>query len=91
MLKTDLIINPANLSDKINKFWQLSGDKISLIERQYDESQGSPVFTISGKYTTRGWTEWTQGFLYGSALFQYESSGDQWFLDYARRKTIENF
>ena len=25
-------------------------------------SDGAPVFTVDGRYTARGWTEWTQGF-----------------------------
>ncbi len=52
-------------------------NKIHLIEKLYNESQGSPVFTIEGKYSTRGWTEWTQGFQYGSALLQYDATGDE--------------
>ena len=31
----------------------------------------SPVFTVKGRYTSKGWTEWTQGFQYGSALLQF--------------------
>ena len=33
---------------------------------------GTPVFTIKGEYTSRGWTEWTQGFQFGAALYQFE-------------------
>ena len=31
--------------------------------------------------TTRGWTEWTQGFQYGSAILQYDATGEKSFLD----------
>jgi unsaturated chondroitin disaccharide hydrolase len=47
------------------------------------------VFTLKGKYTTRGWTEWTQGFQYGSALLQFDATSDERFLEIGRRNTIE--
>ena len=51
--------------------------------------QGSPVFTVQGAYVGREWTEWTEGFHYGSALLQYDATGETWFLDWGRRKTVE--
>ncbi|HXU78982.1 MAG TPA: glycosyl hydrolase, partial [Methylomirabilota bacterium] len=50
---------------------------------------GTPVFTANGKYTSRGWTEWTQGFQFGSALLQFDATGDRQFLELGRRKTVE--
>jgi len=88
MIKINKELNPADLSSKLQRFWQLSDQKLDLIEKQYDNSQGSPVFTIDGKYSTRGWTEWTQGFQYGSALLQFDISGDQKLLEIARKNTI---
>jgi len=81
-------ITPADLSNKLNRFWQLSHEKISLIEKEYDELKGSPVFTVKGKYSTRGWTEWTQGFQYGSAILQFDATGDEQMLATGRNKTI---
>jgi unsaturated chondroitin disaccharide hydrolase len=89
MINTDHNLKPAGLSDKLEKFWELSDQKIKLIESQYDESKGSPVFTVKGKYTTRGWTEWTQGFQYGSALLQYDATDDIKTLEKARGKILE--
>ncbi|MCX7869026.1 MAG: hypothetical protein N2322_03650, partial [Terrimicrobiaceae bacterium] len=40
-------------------------------------------------YTARGWTEWTQGFVYGSALLQFEAAGDGRFLELGRERTVE--
>src|SRR4030095_2350817 len=37
----------------------------------------------------RGGTEWTQGFQYGSALLQFDATGDERFLEIGRRNTIE--
>ena len=63
-----------DLGGRFDRFWELSGQKIQAIEEKYDTSQGSPVFTWKGKYTTRGWTEWTQGFQYGSAILQFDAT-----------------
>lgn len=89
MIRINTDLKPTGLSAKLEKFWQLSADKINAIEAGYDESKGSPVFTIAGKYTTRGWTEWTQGFQYGSALLQYDATGETSFLETGRKKTLE--
>ncbi|ULQ54603.1 glycoside hydrolase family 88 protein [Flavihumibacter fluvii] len=88
MIKINEALAPEDLSLKLAHFWQISGEKINLINQQYDETKGSPVFTIDGKYTTRGWTEWTQGFQYGSEILQFEVTGEQKYLDSARNKTL---
>jgi len=89
MIRTDNKLNPDDLSGKLDRFWELSGRKIELIEKQYDESKGSPVFTAAGKYTARGWTEWTQGFQYGSAILQYDATGEKQFLESARNRIVK--
>lgn len=86
-LRTDL--KPTDLTNKLNRFWELSAQKIKLIEKEYDTSKGSPVFTAAGKYTTRGWTEWTQGFQYGSSIFQYDATGEKSFLASGRNNTVQ--
>lgn len=88
MIKIDHTLKPEDFNSRLQKFWDLSGAKISLIEKKYDESKGSPVFTIEGKYSTRGWTEWTQGFQFGSAILQYDATGEKDFLDLGRKKTV---
>ena len=89
MMKINYNIKPADLKNKLNRFWELSAKKIRLIEKEYDESKGSPVFTVEGKYTTRGWTEWTQGFQYGSSILQFDATGDKPNLEAGRKKTVE--
>ena len=88
-MKIDTTITPESLSDALERFWDLSGRKIDLIEAEYDSSQGSPVFTVDGKYTTRGWTEWTEGFVYGSSFLQFDATGDERFLDLGKKRTVE--
>jgi hypothetical protein len=59
------------------------------IETSWKPADGTPVFTVKGRYTSRGWTEWTQGFQFGSAILQFDATGDERFLEIGRRKTIE--
>lgn len=87
-MRIDDTITPAALAPALTRFWQLSGDKIDLLLRDYDPAQGSPVFTVAGQYTTRGWTEWTEGFHYGSAFLQFDATGEPRFADAARRLTV---
>ena len=89
MLKINSQLTPQSLQPLLDSFWQLSGQKIRHIEDHYDVSKGSPVFTVKGHYTTRGWTEWTQGFQYGSAIVQFDATGDEQFLTIGRTKTVE--
>ena len=89
MIQVNHELRATDLKSKLTRFWELSAEKIQLIEKNYDQNNGSPVFTIEGKYSTRGWTEWTQGFQYGSSLLQYDATGQKSFLDSARKKTVE--
>jgi hypothetical protein len=61
---------------KLHRFFELSGRKIHAIEQHWGDRPGTPVFTVDGIYTSRGWTEWTQGFRFGSMLLHYEATGD---------------
>lgn len=88
-MKIDTTLTPESLRTQLERFWQLSGEKIDRIDREYDTAQGSPVFTVAGKYTTRGWTEWTEGFRYGSAFLQYDATGEGRFLERAKADTVE--
>lgn len=89
MLKIDHNIKPSQLKSKIEKLWDLSADKIESIEKYFDISKGAPVFSIQGKYTSRGWTEWTQGFQWGSAIIQYDATEDKKFCEIGRQKTLQ--
>jgi hypothetical protein len=88
-MKIDTTLSPESLVGPLERFWELSGQKIDLIEKEYDSSQGSPVFTIDGKYSTRGWTEWTEGFVYGSAFLQFDATGDERYLELGKKRTVE--
>jgi unsaturated chondroitin disaccharide hydrolase len=85
----DYNIKQEDLKEKLDLFWKLSGAKILKIESEYNTINGAPVFTVEGKYSTRGWTEWTQGFQYGSAILQYDATGDETFLKIGRDNTLQ--
>ena len=89
MIQIDFNLKPENLANQLKQFWELSGEKISLIEKEYALGKGSPVFTAEGKYTTRGWTEWTQGFQFGSSILQFDATGEKDFLEKGREKTLQ--
>ena len=85
----DSKLTPKKLVPRIERVFELSGQKILNIEKTWKPEQGTPVFTVKGKYTSRGWTEWTQGFQYGSALLQFDAMGDEQFLEIGRRGTVK--
>ena len=59
------------------------------IEDTWRPDDGAPVFTVEGRYQARGWTEWTQGFQFGSALLQFDATGDEQFLELGRARTLD--
>jgi len=81
-------LTAGDLLPKIDRLWQVSAAKIDSIEQTCTPDRGSPVFTVAGRYTARGWTEWTQGFQYGSALLQYDATGDEHFLRIGQEMTL---
>lgn len=87
-MKPDRTLTAALLQPAIERFLELSAVKILEIERTWNPSKGTPVFTKNGTYTTRGWTEWTQGFQYGCAILQYDMTGEESFLQIGRDHTM---
>lgn len=88
-IRFDHKLTPQKLLPGVYRLFELSADKILSIEKTWKPQQGTPVFTVKGKYTSRGWTEWTQGFQYGSALLQFDAMDDKRFLEIGRRGTVE--
>lgn len=82
-------IKPADLLSSIRNFWDVSGKKIDLLNKNYDPAKGSPVFTVQGRYTARGWTEWTQGFQYGAEVLQFDATGDEACLKTGKKNIVE--
>jgi hypothetical protein len=89
MIQIDTSLKPENLKKKLDFFWELSGEKIKAIDKNYDAENGSPVFTVNGKYSTRGWTEWTQGFQFGSSVLHFDATGEKYFLESGKKNILE--
>ncbi len=85
----DETLEPRHLNRKIQALWEASAPKIRSIEKTYEPGKGAPVFTVQGRYTARGWTEWTQGFQYGSAILQFDATAEREFLDAGRSRTAD--
>ena len=82
-------LQARDLLPHIDRLWQLSAGKLRSLEETSPPEAGSPVFTAAGRYTARGWAEWTQGFQYGSYLLRFDATGDEFFLDLGRRRTTD--
>jgi unsaturated chondroitin disaccharide hydrolase len=88
-MRIDRHRTPADLVPRIERLFEISAGKIRSLEATWRDDPGAPVFTVGGKYQSRGWTEWTQGFQFGSAVLQFDATDDREFLDLARRRTLE--
>jgi len=88
MVETPSDLTPTALAPRLRRLFELSAAKIRAIEQSWEPSHGSPVFTARGKYTSRGWTEWTQGFQFGAAILQFDATGDREFLEVGRGRTV---
>ena len=85
----DRLRSPADLLPRIDRLFEISAGKIRDLESTWRPEDGAPVFTVGGRWQSRGWTEWTQGFQFGSAVLQFDATGDREFLDLGRERTIE--
>ena len=86
----DSSVTLEDLRKPLASFWSVSGAKIANLCESWDPANGSPVFTVRGRYTSQGWTEWTQGFQFGWAILQFDATGDERFLELGRRGTVEH-
>ncbi len=81
--------SPRALENKLSNLWNSAAAKIRSLDKTWKASNGAPVFTVAGRYTSKGWTEWTQGFQYGMPLLQFDATGDRAFLELGRTRTLE--
>jgi hypothetical protein len=76
------------LEKKIRVLFESSAAKIQSLASTWRPENGAPVFTVNGRYTSRGWTEWTQGFQFGAEILQFDATGEREFLEAGRSHTI---
>jgi len=82
-------LTAADLKPGIRRVFEQVAGKVMLLDKAWDPGAGTPVFTIDGRYTSRGWTEWTQGFQYGMPILVFDGTRDEYFLELGRRRTVE--
>ena len=88
-MRVDPSIRLRDLDSRLDRCFDLAGQKATSVSETWDPGRGAPVYTVGGQYTTRGWTEWTQGFQFGCAILLFDASGDRQFLEIGRRGTVE--
>jgi hypothetical protein len=89
VLSSDASLDARALVPAIRRLFELSAAKIDRLQKRWNPNQGTPVFTVRGVYTSRGWTEWTQGFQFGAAVLQFDATGEGRFLEMAREATVD--
>ena len=89
MMQIDHSLTAESLRGDLDRFWAISAKKIFALQKAWDPRQGSPVFTAAGRYVSRGWTDWTEGFQFGSALLQFAATGNRRALAVGRAATLE--
>ena len=89
-MQIDMTVNAADLADAAGRVFKAAAGKARAIAETRDPHSGAPVYTVGGRYTQRGWTEWTEGFQYGCALLAFDGAGDEELLELGRRQTWEH-
>ena len=75
---------------KLPRVFEAATRATTLLRNAWSPERGAPVYTRAGEYTTRGWTEWTQGFQFGNAIYLFEATDDPAMLDYGRDGTLRH-
>ena len=85
----DQTVTAESLLPATEQVFQLAAEKTLALDQMWDVNLGTPVFTVEGKYSTRGWTEWTQGFQYGCLILTGDALDDRRLVELGRKRTIE--
>jgi hypothetical protein len=83
-------ISPAELRKPLTQLFELAATKTVALDKRWPTADGAPVVTVRGKYTTREWTQWTQGFQYGNALLAFDLTNDKKLLAIGRDHTLRD-
>ncbi len=88
MVEIDSSLQAQDLDEAVKRLFDLAGSKIRILKQGWSPDRGTPVFTVQGRYTSRGWTEWTQGFLFGMAILHFDATGEEDSLTFGRESTV---
>jgi len=89
-MKTDPKVTAKSLLPDVERVFKLAAKKCKALDKAWDSSKGTPVFTENGTYTTRGWTEWTQGFVYGNAILCGDALDDAKLIKLGKKRTMDH-
>src|SRR3954454_1837330 len=89
-MNIDQSLKAADLRLSLNTLFELAARKSVALDKSWDRARGTPVFTVKGKYTTRGWTEWTQGFQYGCMILAFDATDEKELFRLGQQRTIES-
>lgn len=88
-MKVDPSIRAEDLAKPVQRVLELAAGKVLALDKRWKPADGAPVFTVAGKYTSRAWTQWTEGFVYGCALLVFDGAGDKELLNLGRQRTLQ--
>lgn len=86
-MKIDAKLKLEDLRWPLVRFFALAEAKSLRLNQSWDPAKGSPVFTVAGRYSARGWTEWTQGFQFGIQVLLFDATGNRALLNLGRENT----
>ncbi len=90
MIQVDTTLTSNSLKAACDHAFVVAGSKIRSLNARWDTArEGAPVITSAGRYTSRAWTEWTQGFQFGAAILLFDATGDEEFLQLGREATVK--
>ncbi len=89
-MQIDPKLSAKSLLPGVEQVFKLAANKAKSLDKAWDVEKGTPVFTEAGKYTTRGWTEWTQGFQYGCMILAGDGLDDDKLIQLGKRRTIKH-
>ena len=90
MIGPGTVRTASDLVPSLERFWPVSATALDQLAENWTAGDGAPVYTVNGRYTSRGWTEWTQGFQFGSSLLQFDATGEVRFLESGRADTLSH-
>ncbi len=88
-MKIDANLSVEALQPAVQRVFEVAADKAERLDASWDDSRGAPVFTVAGQYSTRGWTEWTQGFQFGCQILAGDALDEMRLIEMGRTRTVE--
>ncbi|MEM1098427.1 MAG: glycosyl hydrolase [Planctomycetota bacterium] len=89
-MKIDSRLQLSDLRPAAERVLSLAARKAKSLDKSWDTGRGTPVFTVEGTYTTRGWTEWTQGFQYGLMILAGDALDDSKLIQLGKKRTLDH-